>query len=151
MTPSPVFVFCALRLVLDGTEGVRFSFHVLRSRTLFRRNGKSRVPYSCFALPDPFWAVPWVLGPVFLFCVAGFVWGGTERVRSHFYVLRSCTSFRRYQGRRVPFSCFVLSDSFWDVPKASGPIYKFCAPRHVLTAGACDHRNLQELTISKNP
>jgi hypothetical protein len=30
--------------------------------------------------------------------------------------------------RRVPFSCFALSDSFSAVPRASGPVFKFCAP-----------------------
>jgi hypothetical protein len=33
---------------------------------------------------------------------------GTDGVRSYFHVLRPRTRFRRYRGRRVPFSCFAL-------------------------------------------
>jgi hypothetical protein len=124
---GPIFVFCALGLVLGGTEGVRSNFHVLRSRTLFRRNRRRYVSHSSFTLPDPFWAVPRVLGLIFMFCAARFIWGGTERVGSHFYVLRSRTHFRRYLWRRVLFSCFVRSDSFSTVPRELGPVLMFCA------------------------
>jgi hypothetical protein len=34
--PSLAFRFCTMGLVLDGTEGVKSSFHILRSRTHFR-------------------------------------------------------------------------------------------------------------------
>jgi hypothetical protein len=73
-----------------------------------------------------------------------------------FHVLRARTRFRRYRGRRVPFSCFARSDSFFEVlhtrtrfrrnrghrvpfsyfarpdsfssePRASGPVLTFCA------------------------
>jgi hypothetical protein len=123
-------------------------FHVLHSWTHFWQNRGRRVPYSCFALPFPFWAVPRVSGPVFMLCAARFVWGGTELVKSCFYVLCSRNYFRRYRGRRVPFLCFALSHSFSTVPRtlgtdcmicvlglifggptASGPVFKFCAPR----------------------
>jgi hypothetical protein len=103
---GPVFVFCALRLILGGTEGVGSNFHVLRSRTLFRRNGRRYVLNSYFALSDPFWAVPRVSSLVFMFCAARFVWGGIKRVGSHFYVLRSRTHFQRYRWRRVLFFVF---------------------------------------------
>jgi hypothetical protein len=57
----------------------------------------------------------------------GLVFGGTEGVVSLFHVLRSRFPFRRYRGRRVPLSCFALSDSFSAVPGASGPFFMFCA------------------------
>jgi hypothetical protein len=47
-----------------------------------------------------------------MFCAPILIFGGTEGVGSHFLVLRARTHFRRYRGRRVPFTCFVLSDSF---------------------------------------
>jgi hypothetical protein len=43
--------------------------------------------------------------------------------------LRSRTRFRRYRGRRFPFSCVPLPDSFSAVPSASGPVLMSCAPR----------------------
>jgi hypothetical protein len=79
------FIFCAPRLVFGGNEGVRSHFHVLRSRTRFRRYGGRWVLFSCFACPNSFLTVPRVLfscftlpksfhlvlrasGPVFMFC-----------------------------------------------------------------------------------
>jgi hypothetical protein len=38
------------------------------------------------------------------------------------------TRFRRYERRRVPFSCFALPGSFSAGPRASGPVYMFCVP-----------------------
>jgi hypothetical protein len=38
-------------------------------------------------------------------------------------------------GRRVPFSCFALPDSFSTVPRASGPIFMFCVPVLVFGGG----------------
>jgi hypothetical protein len=35
---------------------------------------------------------------------------------------------RRYRGRRVPFSCFALPDSFSMVPRTSCPICMLCPP-----------------------
>jgi hypothetical protein len=98
--------------VFGGTEGVLSLFHVLRSRTRFRRYRGCRLPFSCFALPDSFSAVPRASGPVFMFCVTGLVFGGTEGVGSRLHVLRFRTRFRRYRERRVPFSYFALPDSF---------------------------------------
>jgi hypothetical protein len=69
-----------------------------------------------------------VSGPVFIFCQSGLIFGDTEDVGSRFHVLRARTRFRRYRGRRVPFSCFALPDSFSVVPRASGPIFLFCVP-----------------------
>jgi hypothetical protein len=74
---GPALMFCAPGVLFGGTEGdvSRFHvlrsrthfrryqgrwvrFHVLRSRTRFRRFRGRRVPFSCFALPDSFSAVP---------------------------------------------------------------------------------------------
>jgi hypothetical protein len=128
---GPVFMFCAPGHVFDGTEGVRYLFHVLCARTHFRRQRGCRVPFPCFALPESFPVVPRASGPVFKFYAPGLFFGGTEGVGSRFHVLRARTRFRRYRGHRLPFSCFVLLDSFSAVPRASGPVFMFCAPRLV--------------------
>jgi hypothetical protein len=128
---GPVLVFCAPGLFFGGTEGVGSHFHVLRSRTYFRRYRGRRVPFSCFTLIDSFSAVPRAYDPVFMFCAPGLVFGDIEGVRSCFYTLHARTGFHRYRGRRVPISCFERPDSFSAVPIASGPIYMFCAPEHV--------------------
>jgi hypothetical protein len=109
-------------------EGVRSLFHVLRFRTRFRRYRGRRIPFSCFARPDSFSAVPRASDPVFMFCAPGLIFISAECVGSCFHVWRSRTRFRRYRGRRVPFSCFARSDSFSAVPRASGPVFMFYAP-----------------------
>jgi hypothetical protein len=58
-----------------------------------------------------------------MFCALGLVFGRTESVSSHFNVLRTLIRF----GRRVSFSRFALTDSFWVVPMAPGPVFMFCA------------------------
>jgi hypothetical protein len=63
---GPVFMLCSPRLVLGGTEGGGSNFHVLHSRTHFRRYRGHRAPFSCFALPDSFSVVPRASGPVFV-------------------------------------------------------------------------------------
>jgi hypothetical protein len=131
---GPFFIFCAPVHVFDGTEGFGSLYHVLRSRTSFRRYRGLRVPLSCFARLYSFSAVPRASGPVFMFCAPELVFGGTEGVRSLFHVLRSRNHFRRYHGSQVPFSCFVLPDSFSVIPWASGPIFMFCSPEIVLRA-----------------
>jgi hypothetical protein len=103
---APVFMFCAPGLVFGGTEGVGFRFHLLRSRTRFWRIGGRRVPFSCFACPNSFSAVPTASCPVLMFYAPG----------------------QRCGGRRVQFSCFALPDSFSAVPRVSGPIFMFSAP-----------------------
>jgi hypothetical protein len=125
---GPVFMFCAPRLSFDRTVGAASRFHVMRSRTRFRCYRVRRVPFSCFALPDSFSAVPRASGPVFMFCSPGLIFSGTEGVGSRFHVLLARTRFRRYRGRRIPFSCFALPDSFSAIPRASGPFFMFCAP-----------------------
>jgi hypothetical protein len=125
---GPVFMFCALELVFGVIEGVGFRFHVLHSRTRFRRYRGRQVPFSCFALPDSLSAVPRASGSVFMFCAPELVFGDTEGVGSRFHVLRSRTHFRRYQECRVPFSYFARSYSFSAVPRVSVPVFMFCAP-----------------------
>jgi hypothetical protein len=103
-----VFKFCAHRLVFGGAECVGSRFHILRARTRFQRYRGRQVPFSCFALPNSFKAVPRASGPVFLVCAPGYVFGGTEDVVSRFHVLRARTRFRRTPGFGVPFSCFAI-------------------------------------------
>jgi hypothetical protein len=105
---GPVFIFCTPGPVFVSSALVEPRFHVLRSRTYF------------------------ALGPVIMFCAPGPLFGDTGGVGSLFHVLRYQTHFRRCRGRRVPFSCFALLDSFLAVPRASGPDFMFCAPGSVL-------------------
>jgi hypothetical protein len=119
---GPVFMFCALGLVFEDTEGVGSSFHVLRSRTRFRLHYGRWLRFSCFARPNSIWAVPTVSGPVFMFafpgtfsavrrnsglvfmfCAPGLIFGGSEGIRSLFPFLRARIRFRRYRRRRDPF------------------------------------------------
>jgi hypothetical protein len=118
-------MFCAPRLIFGGNKGVGCWFHVLRSRSCFPWYRGCRVPFSSFALPDSFSAVPRASGPFFMF------FGGTEGVVSRFHVLRSQTRFRRYGGRRLPFSCFARMDSFSAETRVPGVVFIFCAPEVV--------------------
>jgi hypothetical protein len=113
-------MFCGSGLVFGGTEGVGSRFHVLWVWNCFRQYRGRRVPFSCFARPNSFFWVPRASGPVFMFCAPGLVFGGTEDVRSRFHVLRVQNRFRRYRGRRVPFSCFACPDTFSAVPRSEG-------------------------------
>jgi hypothetical protein len=125
---GPVFMFCAPELLFGDTDGVASSFHVLRSRTRFRRFQGRRVPFSCFTRPDSFSAEPRASGPVFMFCAPGLIFGVTEGIECLFHVLRSRIRFGRCSVRRLSFSCFARSDSFSDVPRVSGPVFMFYAP-----------------------
>jgi hypothetical protein len=104
---DPDFMFFAPRLVSGGTECVGSRLHVLRCGTRFRRY---RGRWVSFSFPDSFLTFLRASGPVFMFCAPGLVFGSTEGVGSRFHILRSRTRFRRYRGRRVPFSCFALLD-----------------------------------------
>jgi hypothetical protein len=103
---GPFFMFCAIRFIFSGIEGIG---------SRFRQHRRRRVPFSCFALPDsfsaaprasglvflfalpdPFSAISTASGPVFMFCAPEPVFVSTERVGSRFHVLRSQTHFRRY-------------------------------------------------------
>jgi hypothetical protein len=68
-------------------RGHRVPFHVLRSRTRFRRCRGRLVSFSRFMLPDSFSGVPGALGLIFLFCAPGLVFGGSEGVGSRFHGL----------------------------------------------------------------
>jgi hypothetical protein len=114
-------MFCAPGLIFGGAEGIGSNFHVLRSRTRFRRFRGSRVPFSNFARPCSFSMVPRGSGPVFMFCAPGLVFGSNERVGSR-------SRFPRYRGRQDPFSSSALPNSFSAVLRATGPIFMFCAP-----------------------
>jgi hypothetical protein len=126
----PVFMIYASGLIFDGTEGIESCFHILRSRTLFRRYGGCRVPFSYFALPSTFSAVRRASSLDFMSCAPELVFGGTVGVGSRFYVLRVQTRFRWYRGRRVPFSCFALPKSSAVVSRSTCRIFFFCAPGH---------------------
>jgi hypothetical protein len=134
-------MFCAPGLIFGGTERVGSRFHVLRSRTHFRRYRGRRVSFSCFALPDSFStetrrrvpfssfpAVLWASCPIFMSCALILNFGGTESVRIGLHVLRTRTHFRRYRGRLVSFSCFAYLNSFSTVPRTSAPVFMFCVP-----------------------
>jgi hypothetical protein len=139
-------MFSAPELIFGGTVGVGSFFNVLHAQTRFRRYRGRRVTFSCFPRPDSFSAGTRASGPDFMFCAPGLVFGSNEGVGSRFHVLRARTHFRRYRGRRVPFSyltrpdsfsaeprasrpisCFVRPNSFSGITRASGPVYMFCA------------------------
>jgi hypothetical protein len=125
--PGPVFMFYAPGVVSRGTEGVGSHFH-LTPRARFRWHGGRRVPFSCFALPDSFSAMPSTSGHIFKFCAPELIFDGPEGDGYRFHVLRAGTSFRRYRGCLVLFSCFACPDSFSAVPRVSGSVFMFYAP-----------------------
>jgi hypothetical protein len=120
-------MFCGPVHVFGGTKGVESRFHVLCSRTRFRRYRRRRFPFLCFVLQDSFSVVPSASGPVFMFCAHILLFDDTEGVGSSFHVLRSWTNFRRYRGRRLSFSCFACPYSISAVTRASGPVFMFYA------------------------
>jgi hypothetical protein len=140
---GPVFLFCVSGLIFCDTVVVGSRFLILRVRTHFRRYRGRWVPLSYFALPRSFPAVSRASGPVFIFCAPGLVFGGTEVVWSRFHDLHPRSRFRQYRGRWVPFSCFVLHDSFSTVPSASDPIFMFCTPRLVFDGTEGDQSRLK--------
>jgi hypothetical protein len=75
--------------------------------------------------------VPRASHPIFMYCTPEIIFGGTEGVGSRFHVLSSRTHFRWYRGCRVPFSSFARPNSFSSVPRASGPLFMFCALGHI--------------------
>jgi hypothetical protein len=141
---GPVFIFCALRLVLGDTAGVVSICHTSGCQTRFRRYRGSRFQFSYFAL-DTFWAVPRApcpdfmfgapevifdgtegAGPVFIFCAPGLILGGTVGADFDFHISRSRSRFGRYRCCRVPFSYFTLPDSFSATPRVFGLVFMFC-------------------------
>jgi hypothetical protein len=120
---GPIFLFCATRLVFGSIEGVESSFHVLQSRTHFRRFLGCRVQFSCFKQPDSFLATPRASGQVLMFCAFEPFFDGTESARSSFHGLRSQTYFGRYRGQRVQFSFFALPGLVLAVSEGAGSIF----------------------------
>jgi hypothetical protein len=127
---APVFKFCVLGLIFGRTEDVGSRFYVLRVQTNFRRYQGHRVPFSSFAFPYSFSAVPRASAPVFKHCAPRLIFGRTEGVVSRFLVLRARNNFRRFRGQQVPFSCFARQDSFSAEPRESFPVFIFCAQTH---------------------
>jgi hypothetical protein len=72
-----------------------------------------------------------------MFCAPELIFDGTEGIWSRFHILRTRTHFRGYQGRRLLFSCFARLDSFSAVPRASAPVFMFCAPGLVFGGDEC--------------
>jgi hypothetical protein len=91
-----VFIFWVPRLIFDGTKGVGYRFHVLHYRTRFRRYRGRPIPFLCFSLPNSFLAVPRASYPVFIFSAPGYVFNGTEDVRSLFHILRFRNRFENF-------------------------------------------------------
>jgi hypothetical protein len=81
--------------------------------------------------------VPRASGALFMFYAPVLVYGGTDGIGSRFQVLHFGTRFWRRGGRRVPLSYCALPDSFLTVPRASGPVFMFCAPGHVFGDTEC--------------
>jgi hypothetical protein len=121
------FMSYARGLVSYCTEGVGSHFHVLRSRTCFWRYGGRRLPFSCFAFPDLFSAIPRASGPVFLFCAPGLVFDGTEGVGSRVHVFSFPYSFSAVRRVTGLFSCFAISGTFLAIRRTSGLDFIFCA------------------------
>jgi hypothetical protein len=100
---GPIYMFCAPRIIFNGTDGIGSSFHGVHSRTHFRRCWVCRVHFSYFALMYSFFAVPRSPGRVFIFCAPELIFGCTEGANSSFHVLHSRIRFRQYRGRQLVF------------------------------------------------
>jgi hypothetical protein len=129
-TSRPVFMFSDTIYVFGGTKGVGSRFHVLRSRTRFRRNRGCRVPFSCFARPDSLLAVSRASGHIF-FWALGHFFSGIEGVGFRFHISHFRTRFRWFRGRRIPFSCFARTDYFSAEQRASNLVLMFFVHGHV--------------------
>jgi hypothetical protein len=129
-------------LFFSGTGGLGSLFHVLRSRTRFGQYRVHRVLFSCFKLPDPFWAEQRTPSIIFKFHGTRHVFRCTEGVGTCFHVSRYRTRFGRY---RVPFSCFALPDSFSSVPRTSGPVFMVRASRLIFSGTGGVGSSLQVL------
>jgi hypothetical protein len=97
-----VIMFGAPGHVFGGTEGVGSCFHVLCSRTHFRRY-RGRCPIFMFCAPRLVFGGTDGVGSRFLVCALGIGFGGTEGVGSHLHIFSARTRFRRYRGRQMPF------------------------------------------------
>jgi hypothetical protein len=98
--PSPVFMFCAPGVNLGGTKGTKIIFMFCVHELVLGSTKGVRSRFHFFA--------------------SGLGLGAIEHVESLFHILRSQIRSRQYRGRRGPFSCFALPDSFSTVPWAWG-------------------------------
>jgi hypothetical protein len=108
-----IFMFSSPELIFDGTEGVRSRFHVLRAWTHFWWYRGRRFPFSCFARPDSFSAVPRASGTIFKFYTPEHVFGSAECVGSHFHFYAPGLVFTFCAPKlvsTVPFSYFACRD-----------------------------------------
>jgi hypothetical protein len=105
---GPIFMFCAPGLIFGGIEGVVSRFHILFSRTHFRRDLGRWVPFSYFALPHPFSVVPTASGPVSCFALPD--------------------SFSAVLRASIPVLMFCAPEPISAVPWVLGPVFMFCAP-----------------------
>jgi hypothetical protein len=104
-----VFMYYRSELVFGGTEVVGSRFHVLRAQTHFRRyRGRWVTFFDVLRAKTHFWLY-------------------RGRQVTFFIFLPARTRLWGNRGRRLPFSCFACPDSFSAVPRASSPIYMFCA------------------------
>jgi hypothetical protein len=101
--PVSCFQPCRVRRVLFICFVRPNSFSAVRGR---------QVLFSCFVRRNSFSAAPRVSAPIFMFCAPEIIFGGTECVVSRFHVMRAQTRFQRCRVHRLPFSYFVLSDTF---------------------------------------
>jgi hypothetical protein len=130
-----VFKFFAPGHFFGGTEGIGYRIQLLRSHTRFRRYRGRRGSFSCFVLPDSFWAVSKPSGLVFKF-YAPDTFLAVPRASGLVFIF--CTpgqDFGRYRGLQVMFSCFALPNPFCAVPRAPGLVFMFCAPGHIFGGG----------------
>jgi hypothetical protein len=126
--PGPVSMFCAPRLILCGTRGIRSSFSCFAQLESFSAISRALCPILMFCTPrlvlgvlgaprlvlgvqgsnfhvlrnqNSFSTVSRAPFAIFKFCGPRPVFGGKEGVVSNLEVLRSQTHFGRYEGRRV--------------------------------------------------
>jgi hypothetical protein len=123
-----VLKFCAPVLIFGGIEGFGSRFHVLRARTRFRRYRGRQVPFSSFASPDSFSAVPRASVPVLKFCASRLVVSGTEGIGTRFLVLRARNHFEVTEGVGLHFHVWRALTHFRRYLGRRHPIFLFCAP-----------------------
>jgi hypothetical protein len=121
----PVFMFSSPRHVFGDTEGVGSRFHILHSRTRFRRYRGRSVPFSCSALPDSFLVVPRACRPVLMFFAPGHVFDGTKGVGSRFHVLRTGLTFGGTEGVGSRFHVLHARTHFRPYRRHPGPVLLF--------------------------
>jgi hypothetical protein len=115
---GPIIIFTLPGLVFGDIEGAGSSFHVLCSRTHFRRYRKGQAQFSYFVLP--FSMVLRVSSPVSMFYTPKFISNETEGRSPDFMLYARRIIFDGTKGVRFQFSYFVLPNHFSVVPRALG-------------------------------